>query len=112
MVSKCELHLCELTLAMCLLCLCGLVVSHRLASKERSQVAYVRMPSSGDGHRCSRNARCKMSIRRLYALIACVPHHANVHVEMCLSEAFPHCNTGKQFENLHQVIVVMKRILI
>ena len=41
---------------------------------------------------------------------ACGPHCVNIHVKLFLSEGFPHCNMRTQFENLHQVNVVNKRI--
>ena len=69
---------------MCFLCLCGLGVSHGLASKERYQVAYVWMTSSGDGHRV-RGFQVQDEKPEVICFEACGPHHDNAHVEMGLS---------------------------
>ena len=69
---------------MCLLCLCGLGVSYGLASKERSQVAYVWMTSSGDGHRV-RGFQVQDEKPEVICFEACGPHHDNAHVKMGLS---------------------------
>ena len=69
---------------MCFLCLCGLGVSHGLASKEIFQVAYVWMTSSGDGHRV-RGVQVQDEKPEVICFEACAPHHDNSHVNMVLS---------------------------
>ena len=66
------------------LCLCGLGVSHGLASKERFQAAYVWMTSSGDGHRV-RGVQVQDKKPEVICFEACGPHHDNDHVKMGLS---------------------------
>ena len=68
---------------MCLVCLCGLGVSHGLAQKERLQVAYVWMTSSGDGHRVRGQVQDEKP--EVTCFEACGPHHDNVHLNMALS---------------------------
>ena len=55
-----------------------------LHQKERSQVAYVWMTSSGDGHRV-RGVQVQDDKLEVICFEACSPHHDNAHVNMGLS---------------------------
>ena len=55
-----------------------------LHQKERSQVAYVWMTSSGDGHRV-RGVQVQDDKSEVVCFEACGPHHDNAHVKMGLS---------------------------
>ena len=55
-----------------------------LHQKERSQVAYVWMTSSGDGHRV-RGFEVQDEKPEVICFEACGPHHDNAHVKMGLS---------------------------
>ena len=52
--------------------------------RERFQVAYVWMTSSGDGHRV-RGVQVQDEKPKVICFEACGPHHDNVHVKMGLS---------------------------
>ena len=54
--------------------------------KERSQVAYVWMTSSGDGHRV-REFQVQDEKPEVICFEACGPHHDNAHVKMGLIKA-------------------------
>ena len=54
-----------------------------LHQKERSQVAYVWMTSSGDGHRV-RGVQVQDEKPDVICFEACFPHCDNVHVNMSL----------------------------
>ena len=77
---------------MCFLCLCGLGVSHGLASKERFQVAYVWMTLSGDGHRV-RGVQVQDEKPKDYILEACGLSHDG-QVKINTKQSFPHCVWG------------------
>ena len=55
-----------------------------LHQKEIFQVAYVKMTSSGDGHRV-REFQVQDEKPEVICFEACGPHHDNVHVKMGLS---------------------------
>ena len=59
-----------------------------LHQKERFQVAYVWITSSGDGHRV-RGVQVQDEKPEVICFEACGPHHDNVHVKMGLSYGFP-----------------------